>query len=155
MERRIPEDLYQEIIRVMPRLCVDIVPKYGNEVLLLKRRIDPLKGYWALAGGMVYKGEILKEAAIRIAYAELGLRAEESDLRLVGVVNFEDMVRHDVCLTYVLALPSKPEIRMDYQHRSFKWMQMNEIYGLGERLDIKVARQIECAFGLRNGLDEA
>lgn len=157
-EKRIPEELYQTILKVMPRPCVDIVPRYNGEVLLLKRRIEPLKDFWALPGGMVNKGETLKGAAIRKIDEELGLKVTADDLRLVGVANFfhgEIYGRHDICLTYSLTLHDKPEIKLDYQHRGYKWIPFNNIWDLGEELDSMVARQIECAFGMRDGLDEA
>lgn len=152
---RIPEELYQQIIEVMARPCVDIVAKCNGEVLLLKRRIEPLKGFWALPGGMVNKGESLKDAVIRKIDEELGLKVVASDLHLAGVANFVHMFRHDICLTYVALFKEKPtEIILDYQHREYRWVSFNELGELGEEIDTMVLSQIGCGFGVKDSFSE-
>lgn len=144
----IPDDLYQTILQVVPRCCADVVVKCGDEVLLLQRRIDPLKGFWALPGGMIYKGEMLAAAAARVARDELGIQVDTTAFRCVGVANFyADMyMRHDICLTYLLELPEKPEIEIDYQHRAYRWFDRKGVIELGEDVDMKVAMQVERAY---------
>ena len=52
------------------KLCVDAVvfgyePEKGISVLLIKRRLDPFQGSWALPGGFVKTGESLDNAVNR------------------------------------------------------------------------------------------
>jgi colanic acid biosynthesis protein WcaH len=144
----IPEELYQQILKLMPRTCVDLVLKYKDEVLVLKRRIAPLKDFWALPGGMIYKGETLTGAAKRVAYEELGLDVDADAFKFSNVANFQDDLygRHDICLTYLLNLQDKPEIKINYQHRELMWLPLKDLYELGESIDMKVLMQIEEVF---------
>lgn len=152
---RIPEDLYLTILQVMARPCVDLVVKCNGEVLMLKRRIDPLKDYWALPGGMVNKGETLRMTGIRKADEELGLKVLAGELKLVGVVNHFHPLRQDIVITYALPLGKKPDIKLDYQHRGYKWFTFGQIMELGELVDSQVIKQIEFALGMSDGLGDA
>ncbi len=74
----IPDELYKQILDVMPILCVDLViTNAQNQYLLVKRKNDPLKGEWFVPGGRVNKGESLKEAVARKAKQELGLTIKD------------------------------------------------------------------------------
>ena len=67
-----------------PILAVDVVIEFDSgEVVLIKRKYDPYKGYWALPGGMVEIGETVEQAAIREVREETGLDISIS--HLVGV----------------------------------------------------------------------
>jgi len=56
----------------------------GNEVLLIQRAFDPLKGLWTYPGGRREPGETIEETAIREILEEIGLGV--SDLRPVEVL---------------------------------------------------------------------
>ena len=56
----------------------------GNEVLLIQRAFDPLKGLWTYPGGRREPGETIEETAIREIREEIGLGV--SDLRPVTVL---------------------------------------------------------------------
>ena len=60
------------------RLSVDAVvfgyePKVGISVLLIKRKIDPFKGQWAIPGGLVMEEESLETAVKRELKEETGI----------------------------------------------------------------------------------
>jgi len=147
---RIPEEIYLNILQWMPRPCVDLVLKSNGEILLLKRSIHPQKGFWALPGGMINKGESIKEAAIRKADEELGLKVLAEDLKFAGVVNFIHYERQDIVITYTMAFSEKQEITLDYQHREAKWFSFEDILELGEIIDMQAVGQIELALGLNS-----
>lgn len=61
------------------QLTVDAVvfgydPDDGLSVILIKRKIDPFKGKWALPGGFVLKGESLETAVERELEEEAGVK---------------------------------------------------------------------------------
>lgn len=64
-------------------LTVDLVILHKDGIVLIKRRNEPYKGYWALPGGFVEYGERVEDAAVREAKEETGLDVELLDL--IGV----------------------------------------------------------------------
>ncbi|ABM81248.1 NUDIX hydrolase [Hyperthermus butylicus] len=59
----------------------------GLEVLLVRRKYDPFRGYWSFPGGHVEPGEPLLEAAARELLEETGIRA-----RPLGVIHIHELV---------------------------------------------------------------
>lgn len=57
-----------------PLLGVGAVVFRGDEVLLIERGKEPLKGWWTLPGGLVEAGERLENAVRREVLEETGLR---------------------------------------------------------------------------------
>ena len=73
----IPTDRYNQIIDVLPILCVDVVIRNRQgEVLLIKRANEPRKGEWWVIGGRLLKGETLEQAVIRKVREETALEVE-------------------------------------------------------------------------------
>ena len=56
-----------------PIVGVGAVVVRDGQVLLVKRRYEPLAGRWSLPGGMVEVGETLEQAVIREMHEETGL----------------------------------------------------------------------------------
>jgi ADP-ribose pyrophosphatase YjhB (NUDIX family) len=54
-----------------PSLAVDIIIKYQNKIVLIKRKNPPYG--WALPGGFVEYGETVEQTAVREACEETGL----------------------------------------------------------------------------------
>lgn len=59
-----------------PKVAAIVFIVDANRVLLVKRAENPEKGKWSLPGGFVDAGEDPREAAIREAYEETGLRVK-------------------------------------------------------------------------------
>ncbi len=59
-----------------PLLGVGAVLFRGDEVLLIERGKEPLKGWWTLPGGLVEPGERLEQAVVREVMEETGLRVK-------------------------------------------------------------------------------
>lgn len=68
-----------------PLACVGVVCRRGNEVLLVRRGREPLKGKWSIPGGKMEFGETAKEAALRELQEETGITARIT--RLIDVVD--------------------------------------------------------------------
>ena len=73
MNTKLSDEEFTEVYNKVPRLCVDLVMKNEEGILLALRANEPYKDMWNLPGGTVYKGEIIDEACVRIAKKEIGL----------------------------------------------------------------------------------
>jgi len=73
----IPTHLYQQIIKNVPILCVDVAIRHDRKLLLIKRLQPPLQGEWWVPGGRVFVGEKLEDAARRKLKDETNLVAQK------------------------------------------------------------------------------
>jgi colanic acid biosynthesis protein WcaH len=77
---KIPDHEYRKIINLMPIIVIDyLIYEHGNksdDVLLVRRKNNPLSGQWWLPGGRIYKNEPVNEAVYRILSDETGLNPE-------------------------------------------------------------------------------
>lgn len=89
-----------------PSVTADIIVPYegNNGILLVERKRDPYKGYWAIPGGFLdVDCETVAEAAKRELYEETNLRVRLDDLVLIGETSNpnRDPRGHIVSLIYV------------------------------------------------------
>ena len=82
----IEKQLYGDIQRVLPILCVDVLVRYEGKYLLIRRTEEPVKDVFWVIGGRVNKGEDLRSAALRKIREETGLAPFE--MEMIGV--YED-----------------------------------------------------------------
>jgi len=71
-----------------PRLTVDGIIIYDDQIVLIKRKIPPFEGLYALPGGFVEAGETVETAVVREVEEETGLVTAIK--RLVGVYSEPD-----------------------------------------------------------------
>uniref|UniRef100_A0A7C3YCL0 NUDIX hydrolase n=1 Tax=Geoglobus ahangari TaxID=113653 RepID=A0A7C3YCL0_9EURY len=64
-------------------LTVDAIIPYKGGIVLIKRKNEPFKGYYALPGGIVEYGERVEDAVVREVREETGLECKIK--KLVGV----------------------------------------------------------------------
>lgn len=66
-----------------PLLAVDAVIFFPQEkeIILIKRKNEPYKGYWALPGGFVEWGETVEQACIREVKEETSL-----DVKIIDII---------------------------------------------------------------------
>jgi ADP-ribose pyrophosphatase YjhB (NUDIX family) len=67
------ESEFKKIYSKVVRLCVDLVIKTPEGIILTKRSIKPYKDMWHLPGGTVLLKEKLTDSVKRVARDELGL----------------------------------------------------------------------------------
>jgi colanic acid biosynthesis protein WcaH len=115
----IKKDLYKEIIKNVPILCIDLIVMYQDQYLLVKRKDNPLKGEWWVPGGRVQIGETVEATAKRKLIEELGLVFDGS-VDLVGI--YEDVfsksslgvhVYQTMSIVFRVILKDTPTINID------------------------------------------
>ena len=85
----------------IPSLTADIFIFDENlNFILIKRKNDPFKDYWALPGGFVEYGETVETAAIREAKEETNIDVELKDLVNVYSKPDRDPRGHTVSVAY-------------------------------------------------------
>lgn len=115
----IPQDKYNEIISLIPIVCVDVAIVYDAKILLVKRRDEPAAGEWWLPGGRLYKGEALEDCALRKAKKETGLECEAGPMIYYASIDFGTV--HSVNFCYLLSA-SNDRVRLDYTCLECYWI---------------------------------
>jgi len=71
------------ILYVNPKIIVGVIPVRGDQLLLMRRAIEPRYGFWTYPGGFMEIDESVEECAAREAMEETGVGVEIAGL--VGV----------------------------------------------------------------------
>jgi 8-oxo-dGTP diphosphatase len=84
-----------------PIPVVDVVIKTREGILLIKRKLDPFRGKWAIPGGHINYGETTEEAAVREAREETGLDVQVE--KILGVYSNpeRDPRGHRISIVYL------------------------------------------------------
>ena len=124
---------FKSVIENTPLVSIDLCLICNGQVLLGKRRNEPLKGTWFTPGGRIHKNETWQDALLRIAEVELGLSGiAVEDFALMGVWDHfytnsavdQGISTHYVNLPHYEEFQSKPQITLDDQHGEFKWFDL-------------------------------
>lgn len=67
--------------------CVAVIVNSKQKILLIKRAINPCKGYWALPGGYLDWDETAAQAASREVMEETGLAVPSNDLHFLHIMS--------------------------------------------------------------------
>jgi ADP-ribose pyrophosphatase YjhB (NUDIX family) len=76
------------VMYLNPKVAAGTVIEYEGGIVLLRREIDPRRGFWVHPGGFVDRGETVEAAARRETREEVGLDVEIT--RLLGAFSFHD-----------------------------------------------------------------
>ena len=124
---------YEEIIKIFPRACVDIlISDEQGRILLMLRENQPEQGKWWFPGGRIHFGETRLDAARRKVKEECGLDVSD----LIEVATFDlffktaDMNYHDVTILFKTVVSSKSEITTDNQARDYGWFSPEQCAAL-------------------------
>jgi len=94
-------------------LTVDAIIPYKGKILLIKRKNEPFKDYYALPGGIVEYGEKVEDALLREVEEEVSLRGKI--YKLVGI--YSDPARdprgHFVSACFIVIPEGEPEAGSD------------------------------------------
>ena len=108
---------YRAIYSRVPRLCIDLIIRSRNGVVLSKRDIPPDKGMWHLPGGRVRMQEKLEDAIQRIAHGETGLNVRV--MKIIGAIEYRYLGAwgHSISIAY-LVKPVAGKLRGSKQARN-------------------------------------
>jgi ADP-ribose pyrophosphatase YjhB (NUDIX family) len=112
-----PEEIFESILKYSVVPTFDLILKGTQGVLLVKRRIAPYYGLWALPGLRIFKDESLSTCLARIAEDEVGLRIGPSRGTYVNqsVVRFS--TRQDLSTCYAFELDIE-HVKLNEEHLS-------------------------------------
>lgn len=124
--KKIPIEIYREIHRSLPVVCVDIIITDGKRFLLAKRSNEPEKNKWWMPGGRILKNELLKEAAARFLKKETGLRGKQYELLgfhefFASPGYFPGINAHTIAFVFRVKAAGGSRIRLDGQHSEARW----------------------------------
>ncbi len=94
MNSKLTEEDFKSIYSKVPRLCVDLVLKNEEGILLALRSFPPYKDMWNFPGGTLYKNETVEEAVVRIAKKETGLDVKIN--KFLGYIEYFNEKRFDI-----------------------------------------------------------
>jgi len=126
---RIPSVEYNRIQELLPILCVDVAMTYEGKCLLLRRLNHPEKGQWWFPGGRILKNELIKVAALRKSFDEVGLKAEFNGILTIEETRFarkETMACdvHTVNICYHLVVKNTVGLKVGSDHDAFQWVDL-------------------------------
>ncbi|WP_456478040.1 NUDIX domain-containing protein [Geoglobus ahangari] len=107
-------------------LTVDAIVPYKGGIVLIKRRNDPYRGYYALPGGIVEYGERVEDAVVREVREETGLECRVS--KLVGVYSDpeRDPRGHFVSVCFLVEVTGG-ELKADSDAAEVKVFKLGEL----------------------------
>ncbi|OYT33688.1 DNA mismatch repair protein MutT [Archaeoglobales archaeon ex4484_92] len=107
-------------------LTVDAVIPYKGKLVLIRRRNEPYKGFYALPGGIVEYGERVEEALSREVKEETGLEVVAD--KIVGVYSDpkRDPRGHFVSICYI-AKPTGGELRAGSDAKDVALFDLNSL----------------------------
>ncbi len=129
MFKKLPDELYKEILENMPVFCVDIVIHSEGKVLLIKRKNDPEKEKWWIVGGRVLKNERFLDAVRRKVRGEARLDVQKVkflylDEYFSDKSIFEGVGTHSPVCVYMAEV--KGLIKLDDASSDYKWIDKIE-----------------------------
>ncbi len=86
--------------------------------MLLKRSVEPFKGYWHVVGGHVEENETLKEALKREFREETNLDIEVGEI--IDCRTEQSFDRTKIILAFHVCILSG-EVRLNFEHEAYGW----------------------------------
>jgi len=113
--------LWKKFGEYFPYAVVDVIIfNADGNFLLTKRSIIPYKNKWHLPGGMIQKGDRMKNTAIRIAKKEVNLKVQVDGF--LGVYEVFTPHRHDISHAFITHVLSG-KIKLDFQASDAKFFK--------------------------------
>jgi 8-oxo-dGTP diphosphatase len=109
-------------------ICVDGVYIKAGKILLLKRNVEPFKGFWHLIGGHVEENETLKQALQREFKEETSLDVQVGEIIDARIEKTFDRTKIIVAFKVTSA---EGEIKLNSESEDFGWftnIPSNSVY---------------------------
>lgn len=126
---KLPFEDYRKVLGSVPIVCIDcVVLNERREILLVKRKNDPLKGEFWLPGGRLHKGERLVDAVHRKMREEVGVDVDVLENLGFAEEFFERSAEdasggvHSISIVY-LVKPKSYDIVLDHQSSEWGWFR--------------------------------
>lgn len=128
----ISKEDYQKILDNIPLVCVDLVIRQGNKVLLIKRENRPCLGVYWIQGGRLSKNEAPEACGIRKTAIELQI--PEDKIKIVDYLGtfsseFQDSEQgsasHTVNITYLAEIEDGVSLSFDENHSDAQWFMID------------------------------
>lgn len=103
-----------------------IITNHNHEVLFVRQKTGPYKGWWLLPGGRVELGETVRDAIVREVEEETGLLVRVSKLLEVFDVIDEEQNYHFIH-TVFLCEPVGGRLRAGSDALEVKWLNPNTL----------------------------
>lgn len=114
MIKKLPKEIFDEIYRQVPRLCVEVIVETLSGIVLTKRLIPPCIGMWHFPGGTVYMGEKFEEAVSRVANEEIGTDVKVKNM--IGIIEYPELFNYAIGVAFLCQLKSeKQEFKGSFQ----------------------------------------
>jgi 8-oxo-dGTP diphosphatase len=104
---------------------VDALIIEKGRILLVKRKFEPYRRFWAIPGGFVEEGETVEEACSREALEETGMK-----IKLVKFLGVYSDPKRDPRGTITIAFIAKPlskETKGDIEVEKVKWFELDKL----------------------------
>jgi ADP-ribose pyrophosphatase YjhB (NUDIX family) len=101
-----PDAVFAAILQYTVVATFDLILELPQGILLVRRRLAPYKGLWALPGLRMFKGETLETSLQRIAWTETGTQINPKGRIFVNqaAARFRSPLRQDLSTCYAFRL---------------------------------------------------
>ncbi len=125
-----PRDAFDVVLKWAVIPTFDLVLSYGDQgVIVVRRRISPYKGLWALPGLRMFKPESIDDVIRRIAKDEVGLGVNPERREFLGqyVGRFRtEHGRQDLSTGYHLRVDPAQQVQLNDAHFT-QWRLVDSI----------------------------
>jgi len=106
-----------------------IIKNDKSEYLLVKRKVEPFKGWWDLPGGFVEENETLEKAAQRELLEELGINIDHFDYigSFTEDYKYQDAIYPLVAAVFDCKLPSDSIIKVGDDVNDYKFFAKDAV----------------------------
>lgn len=115
---------FKYIYSRVPRLCVEVVIKTNDGILLTKRNIKPSRGQWHIPGGTILMGETIERAVKRVAKEELGVKVNIKKMSGIIEYHIKNYFSQPIGLTFIAKIISNNGIKLDKQANDAKFFKI-------------------------------
>ncbi len=127
----------------VPATCIVTIDE-AERVLLVKRNVEPKKGFWCLPGGFVELGENPDEGALRELKEETGL---DGKIEMLMGVTSSPSSQYDTVLMIGYLVKSSGILCTGYDASEAKWFNYKELPEIAFKSHLMFVRIYYASYG--------